>query len=258
MPTTSIPSARPRIASRPRSRTANGGAELNRSIAARDARKPPSTFRLSSSSRAAVFMTSPLKTMARLMSPISPTITGPKCRLPQNPRHRSELAFKLARRLRQCFAHRHKAAQRATIQRAAAFRPGHDHLVANIIQHFPAIIHDRKGEQTKSTIKKTVNSDPAEPLGEPGRSRDVDEKHKAVFLDRGMIPAGDEIEERARPDNVGDPEPQIHQNRDRGGIDKAEPEILTGSIEGQPGDNLARLGKLNDHDNRGVDRASYN
>jgi hypothetical protein len=55
----------------------------NRSIAARETRKPPSTPRLSSSSRAAVFMTSPLKTMARLISPISPTITGPKCRLPR-------------------------------------------------------------------------------------------------------------------------------------------------------------------------------
>jgi hypothetical protein len=28
-------------------------------------------------------MTSPLKTIARFMSPISPTITAPKCRLPR-------------------------------------------------------------------------------------------------------------------------------------------------------------------------------
>jgi hypothetical protein len=60
------------------------------------------------------------------------------------------------------------------------------------------------------------------------------------------------------PDNVGDPEDQIHQNRDHGGIDKAKPEILTGGVEGQSGDDLTRLRKLDDDDNRRVDRASYN
>ncbi len=144
MPTTSMPSARPRIGSRPRSRTANGGAEPNRSIAARDARKPPSTLRLSSSSRAAVFMTSPLKTMARLTSPISPMITGPKCRLPRIRGATPNSRCNRARCARQLIAHRHEAAQRAAIDRAAALRPGHDHLVADIIEDFAAIVHDGK------------------------------------------------------------------------------------------------------------------
>jgi len=48
--------------------------------------------------------------------------------------------------------------------RAAAFRPRHDHLVADIVEDFTAIIHDRKGEQTKRTIEKAVNGDPAEAL----------------------------------------------------------------------------------------------
>src|SRR6266404_4813191 len=209
MPTTSIPSARPRIGSRPRSRVANGGAELNRSIAAREARKPPSTLRLSSSSRAAVFMTSPLKTMARLMSPISPTITGPKCRLP----------------------------------RIRGTAP-------NSCSNWP----DACASASRIAVKHRSGRHSIAPL----LSRKVDEKHEAVFLDGRMIPPGDEVEKRARPDNVGDPERQIHQNRDHGGIDKAEPEILTGGVEGQSGDDLTCLRKLDDDDNRCVDHASYN
>jgi hypothetical protein len=72
-----------------------------------------------------------------------------------------------------------------------------------------------------------------------------------------MISAGDEVQERARPNDIGDPEAQIHQDRDHGGGDKAEPEMLAG-FKRQPGDNLTRLKKLDDHDNRCVDRATRN
>ena len=54
-----------------------------------------------------------------------------------------------------------------------------------------------------------MDADAAEPLGQPRRSRNVDEKHEAVFLDRGVVSTGDEIQERARPDNVGDADDEI-------------------------------------------------
>src|SRR3982074_3390664 len=91
-PTTSMPSARPRIGSCPRSRTANGGAELNRPIARRDATKRPPP----------------------------PTL-----------------------------------------------RPGHDPLVADIVEHFAARVHHRDGEQAEGAIEETVDPDSAEPLGQP-------------------------------------------------------------------------------------------
>jgi hypothetical protein len=198
---------------------ANGGAELKRAIAVREARKPPSTVRLSSSSRAAVFMTSPLKTMARLTSPISPTMTGPKCRLPRIrgtvPNSRSNWLDASDNSSR--IATKQRSGRQSTAP--SALPPGHDHLVADIIENLAAIVHDRKREEAKGTIQQTVNGDAAEPLGEPGRSRDVDEQYEAIFLDRGMIPPREEVQERARPDDVGDTENEIGQNQERNGID---------------------------------------
>ena len=141
-----------------------------------------------------------------------------------NPRHRAELALQLARCARQLIAHRHEAAQRTAVDRAAAFRPGHDHLVADIVEHLAAIIHDGNGEQAKGAIEQAMDADAAEPFGQPRRSRDVDEQHEAVFLDRRVIPPGDEIPERARPDDVGDPEHEIRQDQKCHGIDDVDPE----------------------------------
>ena len=101
-----------------------------------------------------------------------------------NLRYGAEFALKLARCTRQFISHPHKAAQRTTIDRAAALRPSHNHLVADIVENFTAIIHDRKGEQAKRAIEKAVNGDPTEPLCQSGRPRDIDEKHEAAFFDR--------------------------------------------------------------------------
>ena len=65
--------------------------------------------------------------------------------------------------------------QRAAIDRATAFWPGYDHLVADVIEHFSAIIHDGNGKQTERVIEKTVDGDPAKALGEACRSCDIDE-----------------------------------------------------------------------------------
>jgi hypothetical protein len=58
-------------------------------------------------------------------------------------------------------------------------------------------------------------------------------------------------------DQVGDHEHQIHQDRERGGIDEAEPEISSGGLAWHPGDDLAQLKKLDHHDDGDVDRAPY-
>jgi hypothetical protein len=135
-----------------------------------------------------------------------------------NPRHGSELTLELARYARQFVPHRYKAAQRTAIDRAVAFAPGHDHLIADIIEDCAAVVHDGEGKEAKGTIEQTVNGDAAETLGEPGRSCDVDKQHEAIFLDRGMIAPGDEVQERARPDDVGDPDNEIRQNHECNGI----------------------------------------
>jgi hypothetical protein len=110
-----------------------------------------------------------------------------------NPRRDAELAFELARCARELIAHRHKTTQRPAIHRAVAFRPGHNHFVADIVENLAAIIHHRKTEQAENTIEQPMNADSAEPLGKPGRSRDVDEQHEAVFLDRRMIASRDQV-----------------------------------------------------------------
>ena len=99
--------------------------------------------------------------------------------------------------------------------------------------------------------------DPAEPLGQSRRSRDIDEQHEAAFLDRGMISPGDEVEECARPDDVGDSAGQIDHNRDHRGIDKPGPESVAGRFEGQPGDPLTQLQQLNGDGDRRIDRTAH-
>jgi hypothetical protein len=56
----------------------------------------------------------------------------------------AELTLKLAGCERQFITHRHETLQWTTIDGAAAFRPCHDHFVADIIQHFAAIIHHQR------------------------------------------------------------------------------------------------------------------
>src|SRR6202030_4696139 len=97
-------------------------------------------------------------------------------------------------------------------------RPGHDRLVAEKIELSPLKSHDRKRKQTKRVIEKPVNGDPAKPLSEPRRSRDIDEKHKALFFDRRMVPPGDEVQECARTDDVSDPINEIRQKQKSNGI----------------------------------------
>jgi hypothetical protein len=73
-------------------------------------------------------------------------------------------------------------------------------------------------------------------FGQPRRSRDINEKYEAVFLDRRVITPGDEVQERASSNEVRNSENQIEKNRDHGGIDKAVSEDFTRHCAGQPGD----------------------
>src|SRR6201999_1294289 len=102
-------------------------------------------------------------------------------------------------------------------------------------------VHDRKGKQTKGAIEKTVNGDAAEPLGQSRRSRDIDEQHETVLFKRRMIAPGDKVQECARPDDIGDHEYQVHQNREHGGSDKGGPETLIGGTVGYSGDDLTQM-----------------
>jgi hypothetical protein len=77
----------------------------------------------------------------------------------------------------------------------------------------------------------------------------------STYSTKRFSSTGDEIQKRTRADKIGDHEHQIHQNRDHGGIDKAGPEISSGRFARYPGDDLTQLEKLDDHDDRGVDRA---
>jgi hypothetical protein len=56
-----------------------------------------------------------------------------------------------------------------------------------------------------------------------------------------MVPPGDEVQKRARPDDVGYCQSQIEHNREHRGIDKAEPERFAGCFQGQSGDGLTQL-----------------
>jgi len=73
-----------------------------------------------------------------------------------NPGYGSELTFKLARCERQFIAHRHETLQRTAVNRAATFRPRHDHLVADLVEDLTVTIHDSEGKQTKGAIEKPV------------------------------------------------------------------------------------------------------
>jgi hypothetical protein len=86
----------------------------------------------------------------------------------------------------------------------------------------------------------------------------VNTDHEAIFLDRGVISPGDEVEERTGADNVGDPNAKIHQNRDHGGSDETGPEILIGGVDGKPSDDLAQTEPLDGHDGRCINRAPHN
>src|ERR1700751_6114347 len=73
-----------------------------------------------------------------------------------------------------------KPPQRTAIDRAAAFGPRHDNLVADIVEDFTPIIDHGEGKQTKGAIKKAMNGDSAEPLGKPRCSSYMDKKNEAA------------------------------------------------------------------------------
>jgi len=102
-----------------------------------------------------------------------------------------------------------------------------------------------------------MNADPAEPLGQSRRTRDIDEEHEAIFLDRTVISPGDEVQEGSRSDDVGYSQSEVHQNREHRGIDQAVPENFIGHIERQSGNGLTELEPLDDNDHRCVNRAPY-
>src|SRR5512140_3003861 len=171
------------------------------------------------------------------------------------PRHRAEFALELAGCPRQLVAHRHETPQRTAIDYATAFPPGHDHLVADVTEHLAAVVIDGNGKKPERAVEKAMNADAAKPLGEPRRSRDIDKQHEAVFLYRGMIAPGDEVQEGARSDDVGDREAQVHHDREDGGIDEAGPENLAGHSKGKSGNSFTQFQALDKHDNRRIDRA---
>ena len=76
-----------------------------------------------------------------------------------NPGYGSKLTLKLASFERQFITHRHETPQRTAIDRAATFRPCHDHLVANIIEDLAAIVHDGKCKKTKRAVEKAVDAE---------------------------------------------------------------------------------------------------
>ena len=92
-----MPSARPRIGSCPRSRTANGGAELNRAIAARDARKPPSTLAAEFFQPRRGIHDVAVENDGALDVADFADDHRPEMQAAANPRARAELAFELAR-----------------------------------------------------------------------------------------------------------------------------------------------------------------
>ena len=180
-----------------------------RSIAARAARKPPSTVRLSSSSRAAVFMVSPLKTMARLTSPISPTITGPKLRLPRIFGAAPNLLRGAARRAPASRASARKQRNGRASTAPTFSRPGDDQFIADIAEDLAVIVHHRAVQQAKGAVEKAMDADAAQPFGETGGARDIDEQHEAVLLQRLMVAAGEEVDQRARAEQVRDLDDEI-------------------------------------------------
>ena len=102
-----------------------------------------------------------------------------------------------------------------------------------------------------------MDADAAEPLGKSGRPRDIDEQHEAVFLDRGMIPSGDEVQKGTMTDDIGNAEAEVHRDRNQRRIDEAEPESLTAIVERQTHDQFTRLKYLDQHDECRIDRTSH-
>src|SRR5262249_40449460 len=175
-----------------------------------------------------------------------------------NPWNGRELPFEPASLPRQLFTHRNETAQRPVVNGAPAFRPRYDHLVADIVENLAAVIHHPEAKAPKGKVEKAMDGDPAELLGEPGRPGDVDEEDEAVFLDRGVIPPGKKIQERATPDNVADSDNEIHDDREHGGIDKGGRKSPSGSSQRHDGKHPADLQPLAEADDRAADRAADN
>src|ERR1700744_1780784 len=124
MPTTSMPSARPRIGSRPKSRIANGGGGVNRPIAlAAEFLEPCRGIHDVAVEHDGAFDVADFANNDRT-----------EMQAAANPRADAELALQLIRGASQFVPHRHEAAQRTAIDRAIVFRPGHDHLVAGVVE----------------------------------------------------------------------------------------------------------------------------
>ena len=72
-----------------------------------------------------------------------------------------------------------------------------------------------------------------------------------------MIAPGDEVQEGARSDDVGDSEAKVHCHREDAGMDKTGPEKPTGHFERNSGDPLTQFQSLDNDNDRYVDRASH-
>jgi hypothetical protein len=104
-----------------------------------------------------------------LTDPVSPTTTGPQCRLARHLRRRAELAL-VIRAVRDQPSERGEAGANAgRVVQPPGKRPGGDQLVADIFVYLPVVQHNRPAEIGDQAVEQPMEVDLAQSFGSRGR-----------------------------------------------------------------------------------------
>ena len=135
------------------------------------------------------------------MSPISAVTTGPPCSPALNSGTRPYWARYRSFALVDALGHEEDAAQTVALAQAALGRPGHHHLVADVLVDLAARLQHGLRHVVEEVVLEVVEAQGPELLGDRRGVVQVQEHEDAILRDGAVVAAEQEVHQRARAEH---------------------------------------------------------